>query len=126
MSGGGAEKEEDRQNPKQTPDSELLAQSHMWGLNSQSWMLNQLSHPGAPISSLSFIRVALFYLKVLTDGNLCYNESIKNMDGHLKGALENPYFGKHNSPYLIYSKYTEIVFLFGFSSYLEEYFPLFN
>ena len=36
MSGGGAERERETQNPKQAPGSELSAQSPMRGLNSQT------------------------------------------------------------------------------------------
>ena len=54
-SGGGAVSGE-TQNPKQVPGPELSAQSPTWGSNSQtvrsdlsqSWTLNQLSHPGTP------------------------------------------------------------------------------
>ena len=35
MSGGGAERERETQNPKQVPGSELSAQSLTWGSNSQ-------------------------------------------------------------------------------------------
>ena len=34
MSGGGAERERETQNPKQAPGSELSAQIPVWGLNS--------------------------------------------------------------------------------------------
>ena len=53
---GEGQWEKEAQNLKPTPGSELSAQSPMWSLNSWTvrswpepkWMLNQLSHPGAP------------------------------------------------------------------------------
>ena len=54
MSREGTDKGREPQNPKQAPGSELSAQSLTRGSNSrahdlsQSQMLNQLSHPGAP------------------------------------------------------------------------------
>ena len=36
MSRGEAERERERQNPKQAPGSELSAQNPTWGLNSQT------------------------------------------------------------------------------------------
>ena len=61
-SGGGAERE-GTQNVKQAPGSELSAQSLTWAGThrlrdhdlSQSWRLNGLSHPNAPIYFLKFI-----------------------------------------------------------------------
>ena len=57
VTGKGAEREREAQNPKQAPGSELSAQNPMRGLNlqtaryerSQSPTLNRLSHPGTPV-----------------------------------------------------------------------------
>ena len=67
MSGRRAERERERQNLKQAPGSELSAQSPMWGSNSQTarswpgWMLNRLSHPGAPICFLKILFFSSLY-----------------------------------------------------------------
>ena len=54
---GVGQRERETQDPKQAPGAELSAQSPTWDSNSQtvrdhdlsqSRMLNQLSHPGAP------------------------------------------------------------------------------
>ena len=66
---GEKQRERETQNLKQTPGSELSAQSLTWGLNprtARSWpepkTLNQLSHPGAPYKHS--------ILKIATEGSL--------------------------------------------------------
>ena len=57
---GEGQRQREAKNPKQAPGSELPAQSPMRGSNSQtarswpepSWSPNQLSHPGAPRTTL--------------------------------------------------------------------------
>ena len=52
---GEQQRERETQNPKQAPGSELESQMQGWNSElwdhdlSWSWMLNWLSHPGAPI-----------------------------------------------------------------------------
>ena len=69
--GGGAEREREKENPKQTPHcqprTQLKAQSHKLNCEIMTWaeiksrMFNQLSHPGAPDWALK--NKCLFTLK---------------------------------------------------------------
>ena len=75
MSRGGAERQEDTES-EAAPDSELSSQNPTWGSNSwtansqttrhdlsQSWMLNQLSHPGIP-SVCAFLS---YFVNIVTE-----------------------------------------------------------